>query len=379
MDKLKKKSAYDMLYLTCCVLNKAVPDTEKIDGIDLKELFSMCQFHSLTALVCSSLESAGVEIPGYWVEAKAKAIRKVLLLDAERERILNFMEENGIWYMPLKGVILKELYPEIGMRQMSDNDILYDKKYLHDVDKYMKDMGYTSDGRTGKYCHDEYHKPPLFNFELHTSLFGEFYGEKFFAYYSEIENKFVRDKKGQYAYKFTDEDFYIYVTAHEYKHYSGGGTGLRSLTDRYVYINKKENLDWNYIESELSKMDISDYERKARALSIKVFSSPFLPELSQEEKEMLEFYLFSGTYGTTHNLVKSKMEKLGKESGSSSRLKYVISRVFPPMEFYRLYYPFFYKHKILLPAGWVYRVLKGVTSKRKRAIGELNALKKNNK
>lgn len=31
--------------------------------------------------------------------------------------------------MPLKGILLKEMYPKIGMLQMADNDILYDKQY----------------------------------------------------------------------------------------------------------------------------------------------------------------------------------------------------------------------------------------------------------
>lgn len=47
--------------------------------------------------------------------------------------------------MPLKGVILKELYPKIGMRQMSDNDILFDETYRKDVVRFMKNKGYDYD------------------------------------------------------------------------------------------------------------------------------------------------------------------------------------------------------------------------------------------
>ena len=113
-----------MLYLTSCALNNVIPDKNKIESMNLENLFEMCQFHSLTCIVCMALESVGMELPEYWTQAKA--IRKVLLLDAERRKIFNFMDKNGIWYMPLKGVILKEYYPSIGMRQISDNDILCD-------------------------------------------------------------------------------------------------------------------------------------------------------------------------------------------------------------------------------------------------------------
>lgn len=43
------------------------------------------------------------------------------------------MEQRGIWYLPLKGIILKEFYPSVGMRQMSDNDILFDEAFAEQV------------------------------------------------------------------------------------------------------------------------------------------------------------------------------------------------------------------------------------------------------
>ena len=39
---------------------------------------------------------------------------------------------------------------------------------------------------------------------------------------------------------FTDEDFYVFIVAHEYKHFADlGGTGIRNLVDRYVYLNTR--------------------------------------------------------------------------------------------------------------------------------------------
>lgn len=46
----------------------------------------------------------------------------------------------------------------------------------------------------------------------------------------------------------------IYMIAHEYKHFSKGGTGLRSLLDTYVFLRHcDETLDKEYVESELKK------------------------------------------------------------------------------------------------------------------------------
>lgn len=369
------KSTYNMLYLVSCILNESVPDKEKILSMNLENLFEMCQFHSLTAMVCIALESAGTELPGYWIEAKLKAIRKVMLLDSERQKILQFMEENGIWYMPLKGVILKELYPKIGMRQMSDNDILYDKTYQKEVCDYMKQQGYTAE-TVGKTHHDEYQKPPVFNFEMHTILFGEENDEKIIQYYSDFKDKLLKDDNKNYAYHLSDENFYIFITVHEYKHFNIGGTGLRSLIDRFIYIKSKQNtLDWKYIEGELQKLGISEFEQKARQLCLTVFSGCDLPELSDDENELLKYYLYSGTYGTLENTVKNRMEKIHNETGSCSKFKYIWNRFFPPMKFYKMHYPFFYKHKLLLPFAWIYRIFRGLIFNNKKLHNELNSIK----
>lgn len=375
VETYEDKSVYDMLYLVSCILNEAVPDKEKVCSMNLENLFKVCQRQSLTAMVCMALESAGTELPGYWIEAKLKAIRKVMLLDSERQKIFQFMEENDIWYMPLKGVILKELYPKIGMRQMSDNDILYDKTYQKEICDYMKQQGYTAES-VGKIHHDGYQKPPVFNFEMHTSLCGEENDEKIYQYYSEFNDKLLKDDDKNYAYHFSDEDFYIYITVHEYKHFNMNGTGLRSLTDRFLYLKSKQNtLNWLYIDRELDKQGISDFEQRARKLCLTVFSDCDLPELSADESELLKNYLYSGTYGSLENAVNNRMEKIKNETGSTSKFKYVWSRIFPPIKIYKLYFPFFYKYKVLLPLGWIYRIVRGLICKKDKIFSEYKKLK----
>ena len=90
--------------------------------MDLDSLYKACKWHTLRATVFTALKSAGAEHSDFF-QAYNKAVRKNILFDSEREAITSEMEKQGIWYLPLKGAILKELYPQIGMREMSDNDI----------------------------------------------------------------------------------------------------------------------------------------------------------------------------------------------------------------------------------------------------------------
>ena len=125
MDKHTARRIYDTaIYLISCALSGNVADKDLIFD-DVKTVFDISRHHSLNAIVTSALIKAGIA-PDYAVTERNMAIRKIMLLDAGRAEILRELEASGIRYMVLKGVIIKELYPTIGDRQMSDNDILFD-------------------------------------------------------------------------------------------------------------------------------------------------------------------------------------------------------------------------------------------------------------
>jgi hypothetical protein len=206
---------------------------------------------------------------------------------------------------------------------------------------------------------------------MHVSLIGDIY-EVVYNYFKDIKSRLIKDEGKNYAYHMSDEDFYIFLTAHEYKHYSSCGTGLRSLLDRYVYLRAKgDNLDWDYIHKQLKIIGEDDYECKARSLANKIFGGTELPTLSANETKMLEYYLFSGTYGTVENSVKNKINV-----ENQSKFEYVFHRIFPPMSMIKSFYPFFYKYKILLPFLWIYRIFKGIFVSRAKVRAEIRTIRK---
>lgn len=367
------KSGYDMLYLSLCAINDITPNRELLDKMNTDLLFSICRSNSLTALVCCALEK--VVTPEHrWLEAKGKAIRKNLLLDIERGRITAFMNECGIKHMPLKGVILKELYPQAGMRQMADNDIWYDEKYSKELEVFMKKLGYTDISVGGN--HDCYKRPPIYNFEMHRTLFSRVY-EPFYSYYTDLDRLLITDSDSGYACHFSNEDFYVFMIAHEYKHYSYGGTGFRSILDCCVYLKKYgDKLNFKYIEKETDKLQLSNFEQKQRRLCKKL-NEVQLDTLDTSEQEMLEYCFLSGTYGNMENLVSGRLKKLSDSGKITSKTKrrYVISRIFPPMEFYKIHYPFFYKHKALIPLCFFIRAYNGIFKKRINLKKEIQIIK----
>ncbi len=157
---------------------------------------------------------------------------------------------------------------------------------------------------------------------------------------------------------------------HASKHFHSNGTGLRSLLDCYVYLKAKgDHLDWDYIQKELKLLSVDDFERSCRLLSDKLFSDPedfTLSSLSEEEQGFLNDFLSFGTYGTISNRVWNKLQELQpdeKEPSFKTKARYLWERIFPDMEVFKEYYPFFYEHRWLMPVGYIYRLIyKGITN-----------------
>lgn len=393
------KNTFDTMYLISTVLNSECPDCEFVKAMDIAGIYKICKFHSLQSIVYAAIDSLLVkdadfvlELPEYihkdWKSMRKRIIRKDLAFDFEREKILSFMEENGIWYLPMKGIYLRKFYPQMGLRYLADNDILFDEKYRKTVRSFMVERGYTVQSY-GKGAHDVYTKDPFYNFEMHVGLYRGTGGDprriKLSEYYESIFEKLIKDPDKNFSYHMTDEDFYILLVTHAYKHHVCGGTGLRTFVDFYVFLSKMgEKLNWDYIRSELSKMDLVDYEKLIRSISEKLFSKECVnlnrddSVLSCEEEDTVLLYARSGTYGVKSRQMEESLSKYRNKSGkitASSKIKYCFRRVVPEMRYYKENAEFVYKHKILIPGFLVGRAFKAVFVKR-NIKRELNQIKK---
>ena len=366
------KAINQVIYLSGCAVNGVVPDLNKFQDIDLENIYKAAQKHSLTAIVGYALESAGI-FDKRFVQAKAKSIRKITVMEIDKEKLFQRMEQEKIRYAPLKGIIIKELYPSIGLRQMSDFDILFDSKYSQKVRDIMLELGFSCES-FGKHNHDVYFKQPVSNFEMHGRLFNDTHKKEFREYYRDVEKRLIKDDLNSFGYHFGNNDLYIYLTAHEYKHYHGSGTGLRSLLDTYVIWKKLgDELDEPYIISETKKLGIDTFEQKTRQLALNLFGNG---QLTDEYRKMFDYIIFSGTYGTLKNNIENSVKNNG--GGKKGKLKFVTQKLFLPMDNIKSYYPFYYKHKILLPVLFFYRLGKAATIKRKDTINKLKILRKTN-
>lgn len=380
------KNVSALFYVIACLLHKKKPSEREFEKIEIMRLFDIAKKHSLASITYTALEGteilekADIKMVKEWKDIKEKTIRKNILLDVEKEQIVAELENKHIWYMPLKGSVIKSLYPNDCMREMADIDILFDSKYREAVKRIFKEKGYSVESYL-KGNHDVYFKKPIYNFEMHTSLFVSTECPKTYEFFKNIDEKLISVNEDACEKKFSNEDNYLYFIAHNYKHHMNAGTGLRAIVDFFVLYNHfYRSMDWDYITSNLHRMEINHFETLCRELSFYLLKEPVfvdLTTLSTKRQNMIYNFVSSGTYGTIEKFVVNNMKKYSKDGSVidiGTKTRYILSRLFPSSEKYKVCLPIVGKFPVFMPFVWIYRPIRALIFRRKDVIKEIRTM-----
>ena len=135
-----------------------------------------------------------------------------------------------------------------------------------------------------------------------------------------------------------------------------------------------------YIEGELDKLGVLAFEKTFLSVSKKIFGKgEAVSQLNREECSMLCDSMFAGTYGNLQSGIDKKLHKIqGNEDRitKNTKVKYIIGRLFPPMSYYKAYYPFIYKTRIFIPFFVIFRMVRGVLRNGKKLMREVKVVLK---
>lgn len=153
-------------------------------------------------------------------------------LNYEYEKLCKALEKAKIPFIPLKGSILRDYYPEPWMRTSCDIDVLIHKKNLARAIAYLsQNLEYVEKERA---THDvSLYSPQGNHIELHFDLVEEGRAKNAINVLNSVWENVSLHKDYLYRYDM-DEFFYYYHIAHMAKHFESGGCGIRPFVDLWI-------------------------------------------------------------------------------------------------------------------------------------------------
>ena len=229
----------------------------------------------------------------------------------------------------------------------------------------MLSNGFKCEGKSVNHSHWQNN---AITFEMHYELAA--HKDKAFEYYEGVWDKLKTDNNVEF--RFTDEDFYIYFMVHASKHFFGGGFGIRTVLDIYIYKNSVV-LDKDYLKVEFAKLGLSKFVAVMEDLADVWFGE----RKSNPDIELLAvFILKSSTYGVSSNYAIMSVD--GKKGERKAKIAYFFKVIFPSYKSMKTKYPFLKYLPILLPIMWVYRWFEVLFTRKENFRKTVNNLKSMN-
>lgn len=381
---------------------------EKPKEVSWRDILLLSESHSLAALTYSALSRLEKKPDGETAEKWEHACRVGVHADIQQEfaweEIKERFSKEGIKLLPLKGILLKSLYPEPAFRSMGDLDILYEEKDFEKIKALMRESGYEYRKESAGSNHQIFFRAPVTTVELHRALLNE--TSPFAEYYKDVWRRALPTAE-PFVCRLSREDEYIFLLIHGHKHFSGAGSGVRTVLDFWLYLKRYgKELDRKYIAAELSRAQeiarfsapshVQDIARQSAAPSfekgandsrtavseislgsateteapLKEFEKTLEREISlwfSAENPMLDetgvALLSDGVYGRIEKLWERKLQEKGK-------FKYFAERLFPPYKVMKQRFTLLEKLPFLLPFFWIWRLIRAAFCRRKAAAAE---------
>ena len=327
------------------------------EEFSLQELFDFSRSHAIEALVFRGLASLlpHSESPVWlqWENRVNQLLVQSIVQLQERDNLIQLLTHEGIHVLPVKGCWLKELYPELSDRQMSDLDMLIHPEDAASAEQALLSVGLQKEDVC--FHHTTYIRPPYTALELHTSLLPDI--DEHTGYYQNIWEKAIPMEQTPGLYRLKPEDEYLYYIIHLSKHMAEGGSGVRSILDNHIYFRCFPDMDGAYLEKELEALGLLEFAQQVQELSRCWFETgAAIPEALEP---LAQAVCTAGTYGSLEMRTHNRMARLReKYSNPVTRFfAYCFPRFFRPLSEMKRQYPVLEKAPIALPLFWVVRIV----------------------
>lgn len=267
-------------------------------------------------------------------------------LDFALEALCAALEQEEIPYIPLKGAVLRQWYPQPWMRTSCDVDILVHKADIPRATACLTEkLGYQRLRETG-YDISFSHAGGV-HVELHYSLLGEERTGATADVLSRVWEIAQPVEEGCFRYAMPDALFYFYHIAHMAKHVENGGCGMRPFLDMHILEQQPHNRDAR--EQLLRQGGLVPFETVCRELMVCWFAGR---EPSGLARQLQTYILTGGVYGSYEQQTAARQGRAGGKG------RYTLTRIFPSLQALRHDFPVLQRHPWLLPGCWLWRLVR---------------------
>ncbi len=339
-----------------------------IDEEILSKLLVFSKKHDLSHVICHAITKLGVpcgdKIKKTLNREKDLAVFRFVKNEYELGQLSEVLENAKIPFIPLKGAVIRPLYPEAWMRTSCDIDVLVKEEDLDNAIDALKEKLLYEFKSKGE--HDvQIYAPSGVHIELHYSLQEKETPSELGKILDSVWQ--VAENVTEYQYKMPNEFLYCYLTSHMAKHVKWGGCGIRPLVDIFV-LNKKLEFNQDEKRELLEQGQLLNFALAIEKLSRVWFDGQ---EIDEQSNLLEEYILSGGVYGNLENKVVSRQNK------RKNKFTYFLSRLFIPYRELKVKYPRLEKCSILYPYYTVKRWFKPLTNKESKRLmqNELNQSK----
>ncbi|NCB42981.1 MAG: hypothetical protein EOM59_10230 [Clostridia bacterium] len=363
------------------VLRSYIINDVSLDASDVDwPVFSrLCRIHNVGGMAYATLKKARVAVPPdekKCLEENYYASICYSIKQAEAfKAVSEALEENGVPYIPIKGLVLKELYPNPELRTMGDMDLLVhdeDRPKCHEI---MTELGYTRLAHEFEWLYEN----NQVEFEIHSafkSAYDIIIGQT--DIWDNAENKGASKH-----FEMNQQYHLVLLLSHAAKH-AFAGFGIRMIIDISLWLRFYRNrIDAKALAQELNCLRILEFAKRVFALGEKYFGikSPFDDYIMSDStyEEMCAYIVEGGTFGKDNRSFTGLDQALVREylfnnSALRSRFNIFGRTVFLPYKVAAKRYKYLEDRPYFLPIAWIQRWLGTLFKHPDRVIDYLKGI-----
>lgn len=337
------------------LLRAAITNEKLPDEIDWEGVWHLARKHHLEGMIyLSAKDTAPENIRAEMSKEYAWLLQRTVLQDHSVKIIERALTEAQIPYAIQKGGVLRNDYPSLFCRFMSDLDFYIkpeDRSLIRDC---MESIGgIYRDSESG----DE-------QFLFFGKVGVEFHGRLLYRKTkSGIENYPDWDFVDETRNRLTEEGYALNLIGHVVHDLAGSGPGIRYILDLWIYKHRHQaQPDWNEVDERLKKDCIYEVAHNLLNLSEYLFGD------GEENPLMIEM----GDYVLQGGLHGDYKREMASQAANRHPLR---TQLFRNRTEFENRFPLLKKYPFFLPIAWVLRVFQSLIRHRKTILSWRKSIK----